>query len=107
MKKDNQKKKKMTLDKLAGMVQRGFVDAEERLGNRIDGIEQRLGGVEQRLGGVEQRLDDVVLDVSDLKRGQKEILKKLDEKVERVEFVKVEKRVNVLEKVAVVKQRKD
>lgn len=100
MKKDNQKKKKMTLDKLAGMVQRGFVDAEERLGNRIDGIEQRLGGIEQRL-------DDVVLDVSDLKRGQKEILKKLDEKVERVEFVKVEKRVNVLEKVAVVKQRKD
>ena len=100
MKKDNQKKKKMTLDKLAGMVQRGFVDAEGRLGNRIDGIEQRLGGIEQRL-------DDVVLDVSDLKRGQKEILKKLDEKVERVEFVKVEKRVNVLEKVAVVKQRKD
>ena len=72
---------------------------KQKLGNRINGVEQRLSGIEQRL-------DDVVLDVSDIKKGQKEIIKKFDEKVDQVEFVKLEKRVDVLEKVA-VKQKKN
>ncbi|OGI26935.1 MAG: hypothetical protein A2359_02060 [Candidatus Moranbacteria bacterium RIFOXYB1_FULL_43_19] len=102
-KKNQPKKNKMTLGKLAGMVQRGFVDLEDRLGGRIDGVENRLNGVEARLDGVETRLDNVVMDIADMK---KEIINKLDQKVDKVQFVKLEKRVSVLEKVA-VKQKKN
>lgn len=113
MKEKTQKKKKMTLDDLAEMVQRGFVDTETRLGakidnveqklgSRIDGVEKELGGIIGRLNGVENRLDNVVVDISGMK---KEILKKLDKKVDKVEFTGFEERVSVLENVA-VKQKK-
>ena len=109
-KKNQPKKNKMTLGKLAGMVQRGFVDLEDRLGGRIDGVENRLNGVENRLNGVENRLngvetrlDNVVTDISDMR---KEIVKKLDQKIDQAEFTKLEKRFDVLEEVA-VKQKKN
>lgn len=93
------------IDNLAGVVQRGFVDLEERLGSRIDGVETRLGsridGVEARLVNVENRLDKVVLDIADMKR---DILKKLEQKVDKVDFTKLKGRVAVLEKV-ILKQK--
>lgn len=44
----------VTLDRLAGMVQGGFVDLETRLGKRIDDVESRLTS---RIDGVEQKVD--------------------------------------------------
>src|SRR3989339_35751 len=100
-----EKKLNGRIDNLAEMVQRGFVDVETRLGARIDGVEKRLNGVENRLNGVENRLngvetrlDNVVTDISDMR---KEIVKKLDQKIDQAEFTKLEKRFDVLEEVAV------
>ncbi|MCX6712130.1 MAG: hypothetical protein NT041_00375 [Candidatus Vogelbacteria bacterium] len=57
------KKKNMTIDELAIMVQRGFEETatkadllrlENRLDQKIDGVEKRL---DQKIDGVEQRLE--------------------------------------------------
>lgn len=84
----------MTLQKLAGMVQRGFVDLEDRIGVRFDGVESRLVNVENRL-------DNIILEIADMR---KEILKKIEEKVNKIDFEKLEKRVAILEK-AIIKQK--
>ena len=60
------KTKKITLEDLAMMTQKGFAGMDERLGNmrvemgkRFDKVEDRLDKVEDRLGRVEDRLDKV------------------------------------------------
>ena len=67
----------MTLDKLAGMVAKGFESAatkeslkelatkeelngvETRMKSGFENMEERLGGVEQRLGKIEYRTDEI------------------------------------------------
>lgn len=49
------KKEKITLDKLAVIIQGDF----NRMEKRFDGIDSRFGNVEDRLGGVEGRLGNV------------------------------------------------
>ena len=58
--------KHITINDLAGMVQRGFLDVRSEfkqefktLNERIGGIECRLDSVENRLGSVENRLESV------------------------------------------------
>lgn len=97
------------MNSLAIMVQKGFVDLEDRLGARIDGAEQKLGaridGLEVRMGGMETRLDDIVFQLSKIEKEIEQIIKKLDEKNDRVDFLKLEKRVEILEKVILNQRR--
>jgi len=44
----------MTIEDLGGMVQRGFLDLETRLGKRIDSVEQVL---EKRIDSLEKKVD--------------------------------------------------
>ena len=56
-------KKKVTIEGLAGMVQRGFTDAREELGafrkeanGRFDGMENRLEALENHLRFIEKEI---------------------------------------------------
>ncbi len=53
----------MTLDKLAGMMANGFSNLEERLGGRIDSLENRIDtledGILQKFSGLENRIDNL------------------------------------------------
>ncbi len=49
----------MTLDKLAGMMARGFSDLENRLGERIDGLDGRVDSLGGRIGSLENKFDSL------------------------------------------------
>lgn len=51
------KKKEITIDALAGMVQRGFLAMEEKMEKGFNSLNERVDGVEKRLVSIEQRLD--------------------------------------------------
>lgn len=74
----------MTLDKLAGMMANGFSNLEEKLGGRIDRVEERLTDVEgrlsQKISGLENRIDDLAYG----KAGRDEV-QVLNTRVTRVE----------------------
>lgn len=70
----------MTLDALAGMVQRGFVS-----------VEKRLDGVDERLDGIDKRMDT-------LEHGQEDIKLRLDNVAYHFELKQLETRVSVLER---------
>lgn len=78
--------KDITLEDLAGMVNRGF----EGVNERIDKVETRLGSVENQLGEVETRLSTVEQDVKDIKshiytETYKFEIKDLDNRVTKLE----------------------
>ncbi|OGN09571.1 MAG: hypothetical protein A3J46_02315 [Candidatus Yanofskybacteria bacterium RIFCSPHIGHO2_02_FULL_41_11] len=77
-KKEN-KNGKMTLDKLAGMVARGFV----RTDKRFDNIDIELHDVKNRLGKVEFQVNEV-----------HDILERFEEN----DILNLQKRVQILEK---------
>jgi len=83
------------IDDLAMMIQRGFIDLEERLtkrmDNRFDKVESRLDKVEDRLDKVEQTLIIVVREQEDLKLRQ-------DNAAYRFELRDLTERVEVLER---------
>jgi hypothetical protein len=86
------KGKKMTLDDLAALTQKGFLDLGERMDKRIDGLEKRMSTMEARL--------------SNLEVGQEDIKLRLDSVAYRFEIVELQKRVNLLEKVVLPKVKK-
>ena len=58
------KAKRITMDQLGEMINKGFKEAktdlknvEERLGNRIDGLEVRVGNLEFKVGNLESKVD--------------------------------------------------
>jgi septation ring formation regulator EzrA len=67
------KQNKITIDKLAGMVKRGFGDVEDRLG-------KRLGGVESDIKDIKIDLSNVKLDVSEIKAD----LHRVDETTDKI-----------------------
>lgn len=73
------KKKEITLDDLAGMVQRGFVGVDKR----FDKVETRLDGVEERLKNVEIGQEDIKLRLDNV--AYRFELKQLDERVTSLE----------------------
>jgi predicted nucleic acid-binding Zn-ribbon protein len=77
-KKEN-KNEKMTLEKLAGMVARGFA----RTDKRFDSLDTELHDVKSRLGKVEFQVDEV-----------HDILKRFEEN----DILNLQKRVQILEK---------
>jgi len=104
-------KKNMTIDDLAGMVQRGFTE----MGQRIDGAEKRLGnridGVEGGLTSVEKGSEKLRIEMHDeFRRVHEEIeniKKKLDQLSSRTmedtdatikEVFQLKKRIEILER---------
>lgn len=73
-------KGKMTLEKLARMVQQGFTSLEESLNRRIDEVERRLS----------ERLDRVEAEIAAVRR-------QLRQAVYQHEFDVLERRVEALE----------
>src|SRR3989338_8903117 len=91
-------KENMTINDLAGMVQRNFnnlegkVDnLEKRLGGRLDKVEGRLDKVEGRLMKIEIRMDGVEEEVAAIRKHQ------AMHTIFRDEFERLESRVKTLE----------
>lgn len=69
------KKKEITIDQLATMVQRGFSEAAKESGSRFDGVDRRLDKVEKRLDRIEKliladhkdRIEKLEMQVKELK----------------------------------------
>ncbi len=69
MKKQMAKNGKMTLDKLAGMTQRGFAEMNhrfekidehfEKIDERFEKIDERFETVDQRFKGIDSRFDEI------------------------------------------------
>jgi SMC interacting uncharacterized protein involved in chromosome segregation len=80
------KKKEITIDDLAGMVQRGFVQMD----NRFDQVDKRFVQMDGRFDRIEAELKEIKTDISDLKL-------RADECVYRFEFRELDKRIRKLE----------
>lgn len=87
---NNQKKKKITMDYLARIVQEGFLSMKER-----------FTGVEGRLTSVEEKLETIEASVAVLKTDVKDIKANLNKKVDTIEYNTLEYRVEKLEKKSV------
>lgn len=83
-------KGKMTLEKLAVMVQEALFANEESLKRYID---KRFAAIERRLDAIESRLDSLEAEVSSIRR-------QLDQAVYQHEFNALEQRVEELERKA-------
>lgn len=81
-------KGKMTLEKLAGMVQQGFISLEESLSQRIDEVERRLS----------ERLDRVEAEIAAIRR-------QLRQAVYQHEFDSLERRIEILEQKARIRSK--
>lgn len=81
-------------DRLDGIDGRldGIDDRLDGIDGRLDGIDGRLDGIDGRLDSLESKTDRIQEDVTDIKS-------QLSEKVDRSEFVKLEKRMVKLEQV--------
>lgn len=120
MQRKSSEKSKMTLDKLAGMMQRGFVHLEEKLTQKIDGVEARLdkeieGGadrLDRKIDGVADRIDrkidslqtetrqgfsEVRQELSSLNKRVGSIEDKIDNIAEHQEFQDLSARVKYIE----------
>ncbi len=85
-------KKKLTIDTLAAMTQRGFTDMEQRLGERMDkgfqdlttAIVQLTTAMHENFQHVNARLDSIRDDISDVP-AMREELHDLRRRVEHLE----------------------
>lgn len=59
---------KMTLEKLAIMVAGGFEGLEQRLGDKIEGLEQRMDRIEHELRTTKDRLSRVEYGVYEIQK---------------------------------------
>jgi chromosome segregation ATPase len=50
---------KITMETLAEMVQRGFLEQEEKFNKRFDAIEARIGQLERRVNAIEMAIDAI------------------------------------------------
>lgn len=76
--------KKMTIEDLAIMVQRGF-----------SGVDDRMSGLENRMASVENKIDHLEADVHDIKMILRPLVKTSDTQEEDIAELKI--RVNKLE----------
>lgn len=81
-------KKNTTIDDLAGMVQRGFLE----MGKRFDQLESRMGGLELRVEGLEREVHELSVRISALETRGDSVEETLEEVVERLG--RVERLVN-------------
>jgi len=78
-------KKKITLEDLAGMTQRGFIEVHTEINGlrtevrqEIDGVKQEVAGVKQEVAGVKQEVAGVKREVREMKENFSELFTKLD-----------------------------
>lgn len=124
--------KKITIEDLAGIVQRGFAEQDKKTDKKIedlagmvrrgfDGVNDKFNEVDKRFDLIETKFDrkfiaienhldgmgERIVSVEDrlisLEKGQEEIKMKLDNVVYRTEFLNLQKRIEVLEKTIGVK----
>lgn len=93
-------------DKLAFIVesQQGLKEGQQgldariqRLDSRVEGLDTRLAVVETRLTRVERKVDVLTKTVGEIKVELTEVNVKLDRKVDRSEFKRLDRHVSVLE----------
>jgi len=84
--------KKMTLDNLAGMVQRGFAETAKKID--LDGVKNDLGSVK----------NDLRILSENNTREHEEIKLRLDSVAYRFELVELQKRVEKLERAVLSKK---
>ena len=77
-----EKKKKITIESLAAMVQKGFAGAEENAENRFNGIDARLDNVDSRLNKLEKSQKQIL---ERLEGVDKERVDGIDERVKNIE----------------------
>ena len=108
-------KKETDTEFLARMMAEGFAQVNTRLDGidvRLDAIDARLDAIDARLDGIDARLDGIDGRLLSLEKGQAEthrrldsiekkqvgMLESIDETVHKSEFIKLVRRVEVLEK---------
>lgn len=91
------KKRNITIDDLAVMVQKGFEETatKEQVDVRFDKVEGRLDKVEGRLMKIEIRMDNVESEIEEIRKHQ------IAHTIYRDEFEKLQNRVKALEKLLI------
>ncbi|MBM3205744.1 hypothetical protein FJZ41_02790 [Candidatus Shapirobacteria bacterium] len=84
------KKKNISIDQLAQMVQRGFNETAVNMDRRFEHVDKRFDAVDKRLDKLEQ--------------GHEEIKLRLDNVAYRFELVELQRRVEILEKKTGIKK---
>jgi hypothetical protein len=79
-----EKSKNVTTEDLAVMVQKGFSDLENRLGGKIDGLENRIDVFEDRVNRKFDQLSNRIDDLA-LNRATWQGLKIVEARVQRIE----------------------
>lgn len=74
------KPKKITIEKLAGMVKRGFDDTEGRLNKRFDRVESDITGIKTDIADIKTGIVNVKIDVSEVKTD----LHRIDETTDKI-----------------------
>lgn len=90
-------KKETDTELLARLMAEGF----GQMSTRFDGMDIELVGIKDRLLSLEKGQTDIYRSLDAMEKKQSGTLISLDETVPRREFIKLEHRVKVLEKVAV------
>lgn len=52
------KKKKVTIENLAGMIQRGFEETTKRIGSKVDSLENKVDSLEDKVDFLHVELQD-------------------------------------------------
>ena len=71
-------KKKITLEDLAGMTQRGFIEVHTEINGLRTEVRQEIDGVKQEVAGVKQEVAGVKREVREMKENFSELFTKLD-----------------------------
>ena len=79
-------KKEITMEDLAGMVQKGFLE----INGKFEKIDNRFEKIDNRFEKIDKRFEK-------LEKGQKEIIEKLDKKADSFELREIKHRIETLE----------
>ena len=71
-------KKKITLEDLAGMTQRGFIEVHTEINGLRTEVRQEIDGVKQEVAGVKQEVAGVKREVREMKENFSELFTKLE-----------------------------
>jgi len=85
-------KKNITLDNLAGMVQRGFLGVDKKFNE----VYERFDKISKRIDGLDNKIDALYLEVSSIDKK----INKIDERLAKIEIILLEdhrKRIGRLE----------
>lgn len=84
---------------VAAEAQLGMNFRIDGLNQRFDGLENRFGGLEQKFEGLERKFDRLEHTVDRLQDNMTDVKQTLSVKVDRTEFLKLEKRIVKVERI--------